>query len=221
MPSDALEVARDRAILFIDGSNWYHALRANGVRARGELSYSKISQKLVGPREWVSTRYYIGAMKQDWNPRDYTEQRKFLSSLEQDDSRISVHLGRLEERQVDNPLADELLQWVKVNGSGLDDPSRAGLTVLVEKHRKMMTLKEKAVDVQLAIDMYRLAIQDEYDAAYLLSADGDFTPPVEAVRALEKKVYGVTVKPMGSFALTKCCNAYIPLEGEWFSDLYH
>ena len=68
IPSDALEVARDRAILFIDGSNWYHALRANGVRARGELSYSKISQKLVGPREWVSTRYYIGAMKQDWNP---------------------------------------------------------------------------------------------------------------------------------------------------------
>ena len=83
-----------------------------------------------------------------------------------------------------------------------------------------MTLKEKAVDVQLAIDIYRLAIQIEYDAAYLLSADGDFTPPVEVVQPLGKKVYGCTVKPMYSSALKACCKAYIVLEREWFLDLY-
>ena len=57
MPSDALEVARDRAILFIDGSNWYHALRANGVRARGELSYPPNRRPHPGPGP---TRMHMG-----------------------------------------------------------------------------------------------------------------------------------------------------------------
>ena len=110
MASDAQEAPPDRAILFIDGNNWFHALRAGRVPSPIELSYSKISQKLVGPREWVGTRYYVGALKQDWNARDYANQRKFLSLLARDDSRISVHLGRLEQRPVNNPLAEELLQ---------------------------------------------------------------------------------------------------------------
>jgi hypothetical protein len=40
----------DRAILFIDGNNWYHSLKRNGVGAIGDLDYAKISQKLLGPR---------------------------------------------------------------------------------------------------------------------------------------------------------------------------
>lgn len=117
-------------------------------------------------------------------------------------------------------MADDLLQWLQINGSRLDDSCHTGLTDLVERNRKVVTLKEKAVDVQLAIDIYRSAIQNDYDAAYLLSADGDFTPPIVAVRSLGKKVYGCTVKPMYSSALRNCCNAYIQLEREWFRDLY-
>lgn len=117
-------------------------------------------------------------------------------------------------------MADDILQWLEINGSQLDDSYRAGLTALSEKHRNVFTLKEKAVDVQMAIDIYRLAVRNDYDAAYLLSADGDFTPPIVAVRSLGKKVYGCTAKPMYSYALKKCCNAYIQLEREWFRGLY-
>jgi hypothetical protein len=38
----------DRAILFIDGNNWFNALKEIGVDQRLRLSYSKISQKLTG-----------------------------------------------------------------------------------------------------------------------------------------------------------------------------
>ena len=220
MASEAHAPTPDRAILFVDGNNWFHALRACRVPRSIDLSYSKISQKLVGPREWIGTRYYIGAVRQEWNAKDYANQRRFLSLIAKDDNRISVHLGRLEAREVINPMADDLLQWLEINGSQLDDSDRTGLTALAEKHRKVVTLKEKAVDVELAIDIYRLAVRNDYDAAYLLSADGDFTPPIVAVRSLEKKVYGCTAKPMYSYALKKCCNAYIQLEREWFRDLY-
>jgi hypothetical protein len=39
-------------------------------------------------------------MKQEWNAEDYANQRKFLSLIEKDDPRITVHLGRIEKRPV-------------------------------------------------------------------------------------------------------------------------
>ncbi len=53
-------------------------------------------------------------------------------------------------------------------------------------------LVEKGVDVKIAIDMVLGAMNDEYDHAYLLSADGDFTPAISAVRNLGKRVLVAT-----------------------------
>ena len=50
----------DRAIPFIDGSNWYHALKSIGLANPGRLNYAKLSQKLVGPRpglDWFDDCY--------------------------------------------------------------------------------------------------------------------------------------------------------------------
>jgi len=54
----------DRAILFIDGNNWYHALKDAGLSDLGRLDYAAVSRKLVGPRTWLATRYYIGRVSQ-------------------------------------------------------------------------------------------------------------------------------------------------------------
>lgn len=114
----------DRTVIFIDGNNWYHALKDKkvGVPDLGRLDYRRISQKLVGPRTWLGTRYYIGRMDQSWNARDYAAQRAFLASLEADDpARISVHLGRLERRWETDTAASELLRYL------------AGLTVRIDQ----------------------------------------------------------------------------------------
>ena len=54
--------------------------------------------------------------------------------------------------------------------------------------RESVVWVEKAVDVQIAVDMIAMAQRGEYDAAYLLSADGDFTPAVEEVLNIGRKV---------------------------------
>ena len=51
-----------------------------------------------------------------------------------------------------------------------------------------MVLEEKGVDVALAVDMLTGAFEDLYDAAVLVSSDGDFKPAVEAVQRLGKRV---------------------------------
>ena len=37
----------DRAVVYIDGNNWYHSLKENGVVDQGNLNYAKISLKFL------------------------------------------------------------------------------------------------------------------------------------------------------------------------------
>lgn len=61
-----------------------------------------------------------------------------------------------------------------------------------------------------------MAISGAYDAAYLLTADGDYTPAVEAVRKLGKKVYAAS--PLSGAQLAKAVNSFIHLPRDWFAD---
>jgi uncharacterized LabA/DUF88 family protein len=63
-----------------------------------------------------------------------------------------------------------------------------------------------------------MAERDACDAAYLLSADGDFTPAVEAARAVGKKVYAVSTQP--GAALRQAANAFVRLDRGWCDDCY-
>jgi len=77
---------------------------------------------------------------------------------------------------------------------------------------------EKAVDVHLAVDMVMMAYLDKFDVAYLLSADGDFTPAVKAVRSLGKTVFAAS--PLYGAQLASATNAFIRLDTKWFRDCY-
>jgi uncharacterized LabA/DUF88 family protein len=207
-----------RAIVFIDGNNWYHSLKRNDIGAPGELDYAKISRKLAGTREWMETRYYIGALNQGLNPGAYADQRRFLSRLQNTDQRIRILLGRLEPRPEPNPLAAELHRWIDSDPEDVGPASRAWLRARADAHTNVRTLKEKAVDIMLAVDLIRLAAEDRYDAAYVLSADGDFTPAVDAVRASGKSVYAAS--PDMGYALGRSVDSYIRLQKTWFRDCY-
>ncbi len=86
------------------------------------------------------------------------------------------------------------------------------------RHVTSRIMVEKAVDVQLAVDMLVMAMRDEYDAAYLLSADGDFTPAVTAAREIAKKVY--VAAPMFAAQLACVSNKFIRLDRDWFADCF-
>lgn len=209
----------DRAILFIDGNNWYHALRDVGVGDLGRLDYRGISEKLVEHRRWIGTRYYIGRMDQQWSPRHYAAQRSFLARLKRDDpSRISIHLGRLERRSEQSEAARELLQYLAGLPKRIDGEVYRHLVDLGRRHREVEVLVEKAVDVMLAVDAVMMAQRDEYDVAYILSADGDFTPAVRSVLELGKTVFAASLLP--GARLRSACHAFIRLQPDWFKDCY-
>lgn len=76
---------------------------------------------------------------------------------------------------------------------------------------------EKEVDTRISVDLVRMAFRDEYDAAYLLSADSDFIPAVEAVQELGKTVFAAS--PAKAKQLAAAVDTFIPLRRGWFEGL--
>src|SRR5690242_7941537 len=97
----------NRAILFVDGSNWYHGLREIGVQ-ESRLDYRRVCKKLLGPREWVALRWYVGRVDQSKDAHLYAEQRRYTTQLQQQDHRITLHWGRIETRIHKNAAASEM-----------------------------------------------------------------------------------------------------------------
>ena len=54
----------ERAVVFVDGNNWYHALKRAGCTGLGWLNYAKVAKKLLGARDLIGARYYVGRVQQ-------------------------------------------------------------------------------------------------------------------------------------------------------------
>ena len=208
----------DRALLFVDGNNWYHALKSVGVTDLGQLNYAKVSKKLILNRQWVGTRYYVGQIQQRGNTELYAAQRKYMSWLLNRDPKMSVYYGRIESRQATNEAAKELREYLGTLRIRIDPLVYKSLQALAKRHEKSEYSVEKAVDVMLAVDMVESATRDEYDTAFLLAADGDYTPAVEAVKNKGKRVLAASVA--NGAELAKVVHSYIHLPSNWVNDCF-
>ena len=165
-----------RAIIFIDGNNFYFRLRdlvtqINGKFSLLEFDYQNFGEWLVRPHELVQVRYYVGALKRQRNSEKseklYADQQKLFAKLQR--QKVVVILGQL-----------------------IQHPDKS--------------FHEKGVDVRLAVEMIRLARENQYDIAYLLSSDTDLVAAIEEVRSFGKKIQYVGVAKGQSFGLTKAAD---------------
>jgi len=75
---------------------------------------------------------------------------------------------------------------------------------------------EKGVDINIAVDMFKLAKDDVYDTAILVTSDADFVPAVEVIQELGKHVENAFFKKGRSFNLRKACDNFIELNKSFF-----
>src|SRR3990167_3751131 len=71
---------------------------------------------------------------------------------------------------------------------------------------------EKGVDVQIAVDIVRGSIKNEYDKFYLISSDTDLLPAILTARNEGKEVIYVGFENFISRALLKNCSSYVILK---------
>lgn len=78
---------------------------------------------------------------------------------------------------------------------------------------------EKGVDVQIAVDIVRGAIKDEYDEFYIISSDTDLLPAIKTAKDEKKKVIYIGFKDYISRALINNCSSHKILsrkDVDWF-----
>ena len=204
-----------RAAFFVDGNDYYHSLKDANLDP-DQIDLQKVCDKLRQARERCYLGYYVGKLGAD--APHYGLQRRYFHRLRS--VGVVVVEGRIERRPVGTVLSDKVndtLAWLAKHVSGkmplpLYNILRQKVGGLVESY----TWVEKAVDVHIAVDMIAMANRDEYDVAYLLSADGDFTPAALEVRRLGKCVFAASASHGNE--LRKAVDGYLRLKPEWFDD---
>lgn len=74
--------------------------------------------------------------------------------------------------------------------------------------------EEKQTDVSIAIHLFKLAIEDRYDTALILSGDSDLLPSIKAVKTTFPSKKIVVLIPIGRAAeeLQKTCDEHIKIK---------
>lgn len=203
-----------RAVVFIDGNNWFHGLRKIGVDAY-DLDYRKFARGLLKGRSLSEIRFYIGKITGD---RDRVERQRYkVASLEAQGVRVTW--GRIQKNLIPperNPALKSLRTILTENGSRIPSDIRRQLEEL--GNMPVPDYVEKKVDVAIAVDLVRMAYDDDYDVAYLLSADADYVTAVREVQRLGKLVFGVKAARERSDELGNVLRM-IPLRREQFDGL--
>ena len=86
-------------------------------------------------------------------------------------------------------------------------------------HRTFTTFEEKQTDVNIAINLFKLAIKDKYDKAYIISGDSDLIPSINAVKmTFPHKKIGVII-PIGRRAelLKHTCDFHMKMKEKHLS----
>ena len=213
-------IPKPRAVLFVDGANAYRRFKDVDIDAN-RFDLRVVARDLAGPaRQVVGVRYYDGLVKREGDERIFRQQQRQLASLAKQG--VTVRMGRVEPRTKRNELAERLLRFLAVPRAGaerLPDAVRKELYALANTHRETLYWVQKAVDTLLVSDLSRMAADDEYDVAYLMSLDGDMTPGIEFARSRGKTVFVVgPVAPNNQ--IQQACNGFIVLDEAKLSACY-
>ncbi|MDD5748068.1 MAG: NYN domain-containing protein [Actinomycetota bacterium] len=176
----------DKLSIFIDGSNFYHALKE--IHGRADLNFEEFIKLLLpDPRDPKKSlripnpvKYYNSVIDSGRYPESFKKQQRFFAHLQQltdprfiiDRSKIKYY-GRLQYK-CRKCEAINIIPMQKCPNCG--------------KVETLQNSSEKGVDVKIAVDMVNGAVNNDYDVALIISEDSDFVPAIKAVKRYKKKV---------------------------------
>ena len=132
---------------------------------------------------------------------------------------VHVTWGRIQKNVIPpekNPALRKLRTILAEDGSRIPTDIRRQLEEL--GNMPVPDYVEKKVDVAIAVDLVRMAYEDQYDVAYLLSADADYVTAVKEAPRVGKTVFGAKAASERSDELGRVIKM-IPLRREQFDNL--
>lgn len=184
-------MASKRAIVFIDGNNFYHRAKRAGI-APSTIDYLKLSGFICSKFGLFlrKTIYYNSIPDIRDGKEKYYAHMRFLSGLE------ALPNFEVRSRKLQTHSNRELIEEKARLLASLGLCAKCGPKV--EKNCMACIgdagKKEKGIDVWLAVEMIELALKGEYDFAVLVSGDGDFIPALKLILSNGKKIKSASVR---------------------------
>lgn len=145
---------KSRCIFFVDGFNLYHA-----IAAPKHLQKYKWLDLWSLCQRFLSTREELKAVVfftalYPGNEKRIAKHTHYIRALE--NTGVEIIFGNFKKK-------DKFCQKCRQSTPGYE---------------------EKETDVNIAIEMLKRAVKDEYDTAFLISADSDLTPALKTIKEL-------------------------------------
>lgn len=173
---------KEKVVVFIDGSNHYHIVKKMfNTDCLSAFDFDAFIKYLVGERNLIRTYYYTAPLDKNYiSPKGKKSGQETYAKQQQ-----------FFEKLKKIPYFSLILcrmQKETINGK--------------------IHYRVKEDDINLAVDMVKLAYNDAYDTAILVSSDGDFVPAIKVVKETGKKVENIGFENKFSWHLKNECDKY-------------
>lgn len=182
---------KEKVIVFIDGSNHYHIVKKiinDDPDCLSDFDFEKFIKILVGDRILVRTYYYTAPLD-----KNYLAPKKSKKTGQEIYANQQKFFDKLRKIPYFNLILCRM-QKETINGK--------------------VCYMVKEDDINLAVDMVKLAYNNAYDTAILVSSDGDFVPAIKIVKEVGKKVENIGFETKFSWHLKHECDKYRQLSKE-------
>jgi uncharacterized LabA/DUF88 family protein len=142
-----------RVIAFIDGFNMYHALVEARLNSCKWLNYRSLAEAFIATSTQRLERVYYFSALVPWDQQKTNRHKIYIQALRS--AGVDVVLGKFK---------------------------KVTRKCLGSCREKFQTFEEKETDVNIALTMLKLAMQDMYDMALLFSSDSDLVGAVKTVK---------------------------------------
>ena len=157
---------KQRAIVYIDGYNLYHGMRADFGKRYNWLDLQALSESLLHPETaLVAVKYFTAITKSTSGSKH--RQDVYLKALQAHCAKLEIFYGRF------------LLKSRRFQGCQAE-------------HK---FFEEKKTDVNIACEIINDAYLDRYDLCYLVSGDSDLVPPLRVIKQPQLNKRSIVAHP--------------------------
>lgn len=199
MANNISESIGKKAFVFIDGNNFYHIINLminNKINPMGikasHIDFKKLSESVCSHFGvvWGGTRYYNSVPNVEDNKEIYWKHMNFLKSVEQ------LPNFKVISRKLQRHSTKEILQQKNEVISNLDlcDSCKPLVETNCNDCIGTIKMREKGIDVKIAIDMVESAIKNRCDCVILVSGDADLIPALKLVEENKKLTYSAFLR---------------------------
>jgi uncharacterized LabA/DUF88 family protein len=167
-----------RAMVFIDGGNFYHLVLKKFKIDETKFDFEKFVQFLTENyiTEEFSKRFYVGTIVED------RDNPKSIQSMKNQNALFTflrvnkwyIGTSKLKFRKEKIVIDGRVDNFEKIKRSGINE-------IWYKRYR------EKGIDTKIVADLIIGAFEDKYDLAIVVSSDTDILPAIECARNINNK----------------------------------